>query len=713
MEKYPKFHLGIVMAGAVSAGAYTAGVMDYLLETLTLWEEKKQDNRRILQHCDGDMERALKLDYDPTVPMHDVVIEVMAGASAGGMTASISALSLFEGLKFYSEVEREADENPAKKNYLESLRLYDAWVNLNDFPKHEEKEKQYEERATFLQMLDTSDIKKKVPSLLNPSPIDGIAQKLLNLQIQKSLRDYPFISNELNLILTVCSLKGIPVDINFDSEKEDLRAPGLRMYVHKGAGHFKFGKRDASQNQNHIIYLNLDPSFEASRDLDELPEEFSDQSKLYEKGATYGRSLEDVMKDKEQQNLEDESAGIHALLDASIASGAFPIGLKPKKLSVDNPQYVKSHIQRIFGIEEDDPNIDVNVGNGSFDFLAIDGGTVNNEPIGEVDKILRERIESTKQADDEMSNYGILMIDPFPNVDEKNSLEGMKEENEAEELEEEELSIERLVPKIITAIRRQAMVKEGDIRDGFKGGTHTRGLIRPSKEGKDGWNALACGSLEGFGGFLHLDLRKHDFELGRRNCQSFLRKHFSIRMDKFDDSPISSGWTREAKKRFEKQKNSGKGDFYLPLIPDVRIPKTKDEKDTSVLSHPGDVCISSKEIIKLRGPISKRVYAIIWGIIWSQLKSIYPWKAKSSKTDTEKSKERSLSLRANRLLNNSWRFLFAKWFYWVVMFFVFILVLPIIILSVPITFIASRMLTSQLIMPIIMKDFCRKGLVDE
>ncbi|WP_374163184.1 hypothetical protein [Arcticibacter sp. MXS-1] len=35
------FHAGLCMAGAVSAGAYTAGVMDYLLEALENWERAK------------------------------------------------------------------------------------------------------------------------------------------------------------------------------------------------------------------------------------------------------------------------------------------------------------------------------------------------------------------------------------------------------------------------------------------------------------------------------------------------------------------------------------------------------------------------------------------------------------------------------------------------------------------------------------------------
>ena len=37
-----KFHIGISMAGAISAGAYTAGVMDYLLESLENWQKAKE-----------------------------------------------------------------------------------------------------------------------------------------------------------------------------------------------------------------------------------------------------------------------------------------------------------------------------------------------------------------------------------------------------------------------------------------------------------------------------------------------------------------------------------------------------------------------------------------------------------------------------------------------------------------------------------------------
>ena len=39
-----EFHIGITMAGAASAGCYTAGAMDYLFEIFDLWQKAKEKN---------------------------------------------------------------------------------------------------------------------------------------------------------------------------------------------------------------------------------------------------------------------------------------------------------------------------------------------------------------------------------------------------------------------------------------------------------------------------------------------------------------------------------------------------------------------------------------------------------------------------------------------------------------------------------------------
>ena len=66
------FEIGLTMAGAVSAGAYTAGVLDFLLEALEAWY----------------LQRAVA---PGSVPSHSINLRVMSGASAGALTAAIVA----------------------------------------------------------------------------------------------------------------------------------------------------------------------------------------------------------------------------------------------------------------------------------------------------------------------------------------------------------------------------------------------------------------------------------------------------------------------------------------------------------------------------------------------------------------------------------------------------------------------------------------------
>ena len=131
----PTFHLGITMAGAVSAGAYTAGFMDYLIEVLELWEEKKEKNRELGE--DNPL-------YDLEIPMHDVCIDAFGGASAGGMVGMITALSTFSKME------------PVRKpsNVKTGNILYDSWVLLDDDVDPTIQNKV----ATFQKMLTTQDI---------------------------------------------------------------------------------------------------------------------------------------------------------------------------------------------------------------------------------------------------------------------------------------------------------------------------------------------------------------------------------------------------------------------------------------------------------------------------------------------------------------------------------------------------------------------------
>lgn len=96
------FEAGIVLAGAISAGAYSAGVMDFVIEALDAYEEAKN-----------------KPGWNG--PTHTVRIPVLAGSSAGGMTAGLSALHAFH------DVEHVWPGKPIPDKAAN--RLYSSWVS--------------------------------------------------------------------------------------------------------------------------------------------------------------------------------------------------------------------------------------------------------------------------------------------------------------------------------------------------------------------------------------------------------------------------------------------------------------------------------------------------------------------------------------------------------------------------------------------------------
>lgn len=131
------FDIGLVQAGAISAGAYTAGVIDFLVEALDAWEDAKA--------------RA------DAVPHHRVCLKVISGASAGAMTAAITAVALHSELE---PVHLGAAPPRSDRN-----RLYDAWVKQIDISK----------------LLSTADLDRgdAVVSLLNSQDLLEIARTAL------------------------------------------------------------------------------------------------------------------------------------------------------------------------------------------------------------------------------------------------------------------------------------------------------------------------------------------------------------------------------------------------------------------------------------------------------------------------------------------------------------------------------------------------------
>jgi hypothetical protein len=526
------FKIGIAMAGAVSAGAYTAGVIDYLLETLSKWEGAKERNKQLGEDHP---------DYDHSVPMHNVVIEVMGGSSAGGMTAAIATLGLFEGLRPINKQNKEKASN----------KMYEAWVNLND---HGD-----DKMSTLLQMLTTEDITEHngVISLLNSQPIDAIAERAKKLSRISDLPDY--ISSQLEVILTVTSLRGIPLSINFFDQSKHQSGqplkPAHRMFLHKGIAHLRVTP-DGIATDPHVI--PFDPTKDADRDL---------------------------------------------LLQCAKASGAFPLGLAPRELQKTQTSYIRAMVDRMFSTREQDSyeikapvnGVQIEVKEDTFDFFAVDGGTVNNEPFGEVIRALEE-----KCIGEPGQNYAVLMIDPFPNFESETT----PERNTSPKLMQ-------LAPKVLGAIRGQAMMKESDLVGGLSD-DHTLRMVFPSRKKENGDKdpyPISCGSLDGFGGFFSRGFREHDFKLGRKNCQSFLRNYFCLPLDKAGSDSVFADWNEEDERH--KRYFSPDGDGY-PIVPDMDFDRRREVNEE--IPTPARERIKAKEILQLDNQIQVRLRGVLSNI---------------------------------------------------------------------------------------------------
>ena len=484
MSEIPKFKICLTMAGAVSAGAFTAGVMDYLLETLELWEQEKIKNRSLgVAHP----------DYDFSVPMHEVEIDVISGASAGGISGALTLLNVMD-----ADFEAVNKDNPFGKNN----RFFQSWVEMADDAKS----------TTFEKMLQNDDIKKneKPESLLNSQAIDQLANNALNIKNQK--RPPAYISESLDLLLTTTNLRGLNFKIDFGGSDKN----GCVITSHAGFFRYKI------------------------------------TNDIYPQGIPEGDNMYYAL---DLNNPKD----MGYLKDATLSTAAFPIGLKSREVAVSQ-KYIKRYPKYLFGdrsgiypIIKDSP---------IYKFNSIDGGLINNEPFAIALKVLKEK----NLAEVLLDRYAVIMMDPFPNHD--NDIE---EENPARDI----ISVAKGMFK---ALRNQVMFNQDGILEALDHTNRTKYLIEPirkvmSPAGKvRADNDLASAPFSGFAGFLDKSFRYHDYQLGRQNCQSFLRYYFGVPEPeiaaRLTDYPHELAFERFSFNEIHTDKTSAR---LLPIIPDMRV----------------------------------------------------------------------------------------------------------------------------------------------
>jgi hypothetical protein len=151
------------------------------------------------------------------------------------------------------------------------------------------------------------------------------------------------------------------------------------------------------------------------------------------------------------------------------------------------------------------------------------------------------------------------MVDPFPNV------ATLAEDNGDRD------GIVAVATAMFSTLINQARFKPEELSLAEDDGNYSRFMISPSRSDAAGARiepAMASATLGGFGGFLAEDFRKHDFQLGRRNCQRFLARHFTLPAS----NPLFDGWSGAARDAWHVRRGDGSLETYTDSDPTPMLP---------------------------------------------------------------------------------------------------------------------------------------------
>ncbi|MBL6749367.1 MAG: patatin-like phospholipase family protein [Nevskia sp.] len=462
------FRIGLAMAGAVSAGAYSAGVLDFLVEALDAWHAAKARGE--------------------AVPRHAVSLEAASGASAGAMCAALLAAALpyrfpHARLDARRRPDARAGENP----------FYRAWVR----------------DIGIAPLLGTADLAGgPLKSLLDCTALDGIVQAALDFAGPAQPRPYvrrPFVAR-----FTLGNLRGVPYTVNY----RGTRPASDTLYAHADFQGFLVGGEPPRPLPPHLAghrLLGAEPSA--------------------------------------------ADPAWRGLGEAALASGAFPFFLKPRLLSRPGSDYAALR----FGTGDPAlPGGSLSVppawGDGAapaaYDYVCMDGGLFNNEPLELAREVVAGGYGCRMPRSGALADRAVLMIAPFVSRPGAGTLLPVA-------------PLHQLIAPLLFSLVAQCRFAPQDLALAQDETVYSRFLLAPtgskSPPGAPYW--IAGGPLEGFFGFLHEEFRKHDYQLGRRNCQRFLQRHFTLPAD---NPIVAAGYAELAEPQLRAWRTA---DGELPIVP--------------------------------------------------------------------------------------------------------------------------------------------------
>ena len=493
------FELALVLGGTVSAGAYTAGVLDLLIEALDAWYRQKE-----IEAAAPPPEEQRK------APLHDVLLEIASGASGGGVCATLLSRALqFEFPHVNTTTPRGTTNNP----------FYDLWVTGFTLD-------------GLVQTHDLPSTPQKLPSLLDSTLIDVLGNAAASyvgsaLGTSTSPQRRSYMRNPLRVAMTLTNLRGVPYLTTLSGIPSGTTAAGSingEFYVNHG----DFGRFAVEQPSG-------TPAPQPAR-----PDEFFIPSASTAAG----------------------SAAWQQFAEYGKATGAFPLGFRARDLMRPMQHYryritVQPGASGQASVRPLTPAWDQLVDPSSgllpsnYAFTVVDGGALDNEPIGLAHSWLAGEI-GYNPRDSKVARRALLLVDPLASGPDLGPSTNP--------------GLVRVIAPFIYGEVGAARYLTADMALMSDETVFSRFMITPAGSTlNSGWQigetALAGSGLGAFAGFVHEDLRWHDYMLGRANCASFLATEFTLDAT----NPLFANWTPQQRLRYGTPDSTGA--MHLPIIP--------------------------------------------------------------------------------------------------------------------------------------------------
>ena len=466
------FQFALVLGGTVSAGSYTAGVLDFLIEALDSWTDiQKKENGAA----------------EPSAPRHNTLLKLIAGTSGGGVNAAIAARALAYDFPHISRGTPNTGLGVANP-------FYDVWIN----------------RLTLTGMLETGDIDGgSFVSLLNGKPIDDAAGLVADFT-RPATKKRSWVSGPLRIILTLSNLRGVPYRTDMGN--------GSQTFI----DHADFA-RFACVYPGGSIGVPRPDEFVLGYDSARLP-----------------------------QAIQWSQFG-----EFARATGAFPIGFPPRALvrPVEHYRYraiavpsseANGPAQIVGRVPDWDMLKTKGVLPDEYHFLTVDGGATDNEPIGLARVALSGLLGRNPRKSTE-ADRAVVLIDPFAGQ------AGLGPETMT--------GFPALFGSLLSMFTQQTRYNSQDMMLAADDNVFSRFMIVPRRGPLTGGDAIASNGLGAFIGFASPEFMRHDYLLGRRNCQQFLKSEFVLDAE----NPVFAGvWTPAQKTKFGVMFNNR---LHLPLVP--------------------------------------------------------------------------------------------------------------------------------------------------